>query len=249
MPHRGRVLRRLSLPALVAGTAILINGCYRPVMLHVPMDYRPTDRLRLDNGATSLPPGQSLTVTVSDSRTDVSLIGKNVERAEAIPLYAERGTPDQFLREAVSRELTNAGLWITNDPDQATRVLHLDLTRFWTEESAAQSSQAPSLYRAVITANAELKAAGGKVLWQGGVGGDSKHSGRSLSPEEYQAAFSDAAVDLVHNLMKNDSFTKALVGREQPQAPAREPRRRPSHHPKRRTKDGGTAPPASERKN
>lgn len=249
MSHTGRSVRRISVPVMVAASAMFISGCYRPGMLHVPMDYRPTDRLRLDNGATSLPPGQSLAVTVTDSRSDVSLIGKNTEKAEAIPLYAERGTPDQFLREAVSRELTNAGLWITNDPDQASRVLHLDLTRFWTEESAAQSSQTPALYRAVITANAELKAAAGKVLWQGGVGGDNKHSGRSLSPEEYQAAFSDAAVDLVHNLMKNDSFIKALVGREQPQAPAREPRRRPSHHRKRRLKDGGTVPAPDERKN
>ena len=191
-------------------------------MLHVSMEYRPTDRLRLDNAVRSLPPGQSLGVVVTDSRNDVSLVGKNIAKDEPVPLYTERGTPDQFLREAVSRELTNAGFWVANDGDQATRVVHFDLTRFWTEETAGQPA---SLYRSVITANAELKAAPDKVLWQGGVGGTSKHSGRSLSPAEYQKAFSDAAVDLMQNLMKNDSFIKALVAREQP-SPTPEPRRR-----------------------
>lgn len=221
MSYGGRVFWRFSLPAMLVGSATIMGGCYRPAMLHVALDYRPTDRVPLDNGGGSLPPGQSLAVVVTDSRSDVSVIGKNVEKEEVVPVYVEQGTPEQFLREAVSRELTNAGLWIANDPAQATRILHLDLTRFWTEESSQQSS----LYRGVITANAELKTAAGKVLWHGGVGGNSKRSGPSLSPPNYQEAFSDAAVDLVHNLIKNDSFVKALATHEPPPREHRRPQR------------------------
>jgi hypothetical protein len=191
--------------------AILMGGCWRPPLLRVTLKYRPTNTLEFANIAGALPVGQSLAVTVTDSRSDRSTVGKNIENNVPVPVYAEHGTPDQFVREAISRELTHAGFLIVTEPTQATRILQLDLRQFWTEES--------SMYRGMITVNVGLKTALGKVLWQGGGGGSSNRFGRSLKPENYQEAFSDAVVDLVQNLLKNQDFMNAL---RSPDAPSQE---------------------------
>lgn len=189
----------------------LTAACQRPAMVRVPMEYRPTGPLETGAISGGLPAGQTVAVTATDSRADRSAIGTNVEKEGApIPIYAE-GNPDQFVREAVARELGNVGMSVVNDPSQAKRVLHFDLNRFWTEES--------SLYRGTVNANVELRTASGKVLWHGLASGSSKRFGRSLSSENYQEAFSDATMDMIQNLLKNGDFLAALRAPE-PAAPA-----------------------------
>jgi uncharacterized lipoprotein YajG len=201
MDQTWRALRRFTLTAMLIGAAVLAGGCQRPVQLLVPLDYRPTNRLEAAK-IGPVPAGQTLAVTVTDSRTEGTNIGKNIEKDVAVPILAQQANPDQFFRDALSRELANAGFSIATDPSRAGRTLHLNLRRFWTEES--------NLYRSTINADAELKSASGKVLWQGPVAGYSKRFGRSLSPENYQQAFSDATVDLVQTLLQNKGFLSAL---------------------------------------
>jgi len=205
-----RVARTFVCMALVT-SIVVAAGCQRPAMVHVPMQYRPTGSMETGAISGGLPAGQSLAVTVTDSRTDRTAIGTNVEKeGAAVPVYAE-GNPDRFVREAVSRELGNVGLTVASDPSQAKRDLHIDLRRFWTEES--------SLYHGTVTANVELRSASGKVLWQGLTSGTSKRFGRSLSPENYQEAFSDATMNMVENLLKNGDFLTALRAPEPTAAP------------------------------
>lgn len=216
----------LSATTAVALIASLMAGCAPPATLYVPLAYRPTDTLQVPKFEGGLPPDLVLAVVVTNSRSDRVDVGQNVEKDTAVPVIPQQLTPEQFLQQAVSLELGRAGFAVVNppanDPSQAagatkaTRVLHLDLRRFWSEES--------SLYRTTINVNAELQNPSGKILWQGGAAGDNQRSGRSLSPANYQESFSDAAIDLVQNLLKNEALVRALQTSDT-HTPERKPRR------------------------
>ncbi len=196
-----------------------IIGCQRPSIVHVPLAYRPTDTLQVPKIEGGLPPDLRLAITVTNGRSDRVDIGENVEKDTVVPVLPEQTTPEQFLQEAVSLELSRAGFAVATEAAQGTRVLHLDLRRFWTQES--------SMYRGTINVNAELTDPSGKQLWQGGIAGDSKRFGRSLSPENYQETFSDASIDLVHNLLSSEGFIRAL---QAPVKPAPKPGKQRRHH-------------------
>lgn len=206
MPRAQKPLALL-LP-LVLGT-LLAAGCERPKELRVPLDYRPTDHLEVSG--LELPTGMRVAVTAVDTRTDTSAIGRNAEHDVPIPILPDQRTPDEFLRDAVSRELANAGLTIEPEPRQASKVLNVSLQRFFVEETGT--------YEGTIAGAAQLKDASGRRLWEGQVSGTGKRWGRSLSPENYQETLSDATVALVQGLLRNPAFVQALRA-EPSRAPA-----------------------------
>jgi len=203
-----------SLPlAVVLGFAVL-GGCERPKELRVPLDYRPTDRLKV--AGLNVPPGVRLGVNVVDARTDTSAIGQNAEDSPPVPIYAGEPAPDRFVRDGVARELANAGVPVEADPHAANKLLTLRLQRFWTDETTT--------YKTSILASAELTDASGRSsLWRGRVEGNNKRFGRSLKAENYQETLSDAVVDLVNNLLHDPAFVQALNA-----PPARAPAARKS---------------------
>ncbi len=211
-----RTRYRLLATVLLAGGIV---GCQRPTELHVPLAYRPTDTLQVPNLEGGLPPNLRLAILATNGRGDRTNIGENVERNVAVPVLPEQTTPEQFLQEAVKQELTHAGFAMVSEPAQATRVLRLDVRRFWVQES--------STYRGTINVNAELTDASGKQLWQGGIAGDSQRFGRSLAPDNYEETFSDASIDLVHNLLASEGFMRALQTPDKPAPREHKPRR---HH-------------------
>ena len=189
-----------SLPlALVVGLA-LVTGCERPKELRVPLDYRPTDRMKL--GGLDVVPGVRLAVSVVDARADTAAIGQNAEGSPPVPIYAGGPSPDVFVRDGVARELANAGIPVESDPHAANKGLTLRLQRFWTDET--------STYKTSILASAELTDASGRSLWRGQVTGNNKRFGRSLKAENYQETLSDAVVDLVQNMLHDPAFGQAL---------------------------------------
>jgi len=192
----------------------LAAGCQRPKELRVPLDYRPTDKLEIPG--VTIPSGVHIAVVASDKRDDPSAIGRNDEEKVPVPIYAtDLRTPDQFLRDVVSRELGNAGLIVASEPGGAPRVLHLTLTQFWIDET--------SRYHGMVVADAELTA-GRQRLWQGRVSGSNERFGRSLSAENYQEVFTDSTIDLVQNLLRAAGFVPALT-QAPPHAPAGKRRR------------------------
>ena len=192
--------------AFLSAIVVLLatSGCRAPItQLGVPLEYRPTNQLALERIGGSVTAGQPLAVAVSDDRQEKAAVGRNLEKeGRPIPILAERQSPEQFVAEVVSRELGKAGVSIAPDSSQAHCTLRLAIARFWTEES--------SLYRGSIAAKAVLVTKNGKSMWSGDVVGESKRFGRSLSTENYQQTFSDAALDLVSNLLRSPGFRDAL---------------------------------------
>ena len=195
---------RIWLPALALLVSLGAMGCTTASSLTVPLQYRPTSMVQMGSFAGQLPTGNDakVFVTVTDARTDKGQIGENAEDSpKMVPVYAGVPAPAEFLREALNRELSKAGLNVVSNANDATRGVTLDLTRFWCEES--------DTYRTEIVADAKVTNAAA-TLWQGRINGSNSRFGRSLSTENYQESFSDSAVMLIQNLLSNPGFQAAL---------------------------------------
>ncbi len=216
-----RFTRAIAVSATLA--TLLGAGCRPPITkLAVPLVYRPTNTLHLEQIDGGVKNAAPLGLAVTDDRADKSAVGKNAEKeGHSIPIVADGSTPEQFLRDAVGRALGQAGVTIAPEAGQARCTLRLSITSFWTEETG--------LYRGSIGANASLVTRGGRALWGGNASGQAKRFGRSLSAENYQETFSDASVEMVQNLLGNAGFRSALpcteAQREKP-AETEKPRRK-----------------------
>jgi hypothetical protein len=129
-------------------------------------------------------------------------IGQNVEHQNPVRIVSG-SPPAEFVRQTLATQLRRAGLTLTDDPAQADRIISGDLTRFWVEES--------NNYQAEVGATIRVTERGGESRWQGAVVGHGENFGRSLSPENYREALSDAMVRMTYdNLLTNPGFQNAL---------------------------------------
>jgi hypothetical protein len=137
-----------------------------------------------------------------DKRDKTDAIGVNVEHSN--PVQVVSGTdPVEFFRQTLASQLKNAGLHVVDDPSQADRIINGDLTRFWVEESNS--------YQADVAATIRVSDKSGIAKWQGMVSGKGETFGRSLSPENYRQAISDAMVRLTYdNLIVLPEFQNAV---------------------------------------
>jgi hypothetical protein len=140
---------------------------------------------------------------VKDKRPDKDTIGQNTEDANALPVYAADKQPGEFLRSVLIEELQKNGVEMADAPEAADRIISIDLTRFYCEES--------NTYRAEVAAVADVRNKGGKSLWKGTIGGKGETFGRSRSPENYNEAFSDATRRTVGTLLNNPKFAEAIA--------------------------------------
>ena len=101
-------------------------------------------------------------------------------------------------------QVLDAGLAIVANPNDAQRVISVNLTNFWAVESPG--------YYAKIAADIEVRDLSGKPLWSKIVIGLNPGGGRSLRVENYQEVLSNAMVDLIHNLVNDNGFRTAVGG-------------------------------------
>jgi hypothetical protein len=203
-----RVSRRLSLFAFAGAVAALLglsSGCNQGGggPLSVPMEFRPehsdplTGSLNAGDVKVYLDP-------VADRRDDKETIGKNIENAATpVPVYSSGKTPPEFFHDVLADELKHFGVDMVEAPEAADRIITVDLTRFFVEES--------NNYRAEVKATASVKDKGGRQLYKGQIGGDGKTFGRSLNKENYQQTLSDATRRAIGNLFAQPKCQEALA--------------------------------------
>jgi hypothetical protein len=171
--------------------------------LTVPLEYAPEHaRESIRPFPAPLPHTRIYVGTFDDKRETPGWIGRNTEHATPVPIRA--GTqPAEFFRQTLATQLQHAGLTVVDDPTQADRTIRGDLTQFWVEES--------NNYEAHVGATIRVIDQSGQVKWEGAVTGKGENFGRSLSPENYREALSDAIVRLTYeNLFANPGFQNAL---------------------------------------
>jgi len=189
--------------AVIALAVSWMSNCRAPIsFLSVPLQYRPTSHVDVVRYSSLIPTQAKLYIAdVADVRPDSSSVGANIEGKQPIPIRTN-SAPAGFIRDALKRELGNAGFVIVDSPSNATHTLELQLVRLWADES--------STYHTEITTRLRLLDHGGAVKWEGVVAGTNTRFGRSLSVENYQDSFSDSVISLVENLMGNPAFMNAF---------------------------------------
>jgi hypothetical protein len=195
-----------SISAAIALT--LIAGCTNsgpagggPVV--VPLTYTPEHaKESIKPYPAEVPQARIFVGHFEDKRDKVDAIGVNVEHSNPVQIVSG-SDPVEFFRQTLATQLKRAGLTVVDDQSQADRVIDGELTRFWVEEGNS--------YKADVVARIRVTDKGGMRRWEGDVVGQGETFGRSLSPENYRQALSDAMVRVTYeSLLINPEFQKAV---------------------------------------
>jgi hypothetical protein len=167
--------------------------------------YHPTSQVDLARLQGAPPINAATRVWINpiiDLHPEGSQIGISTEEDNSPVYFGAQGLPPaDFLRSAMVYVLPAYAVPVAPDPNSATHILELRMTRFWTQEA--------STYQATIVASAVLANREGTVVWQGEVSGINKRWGRTFERDVYLKVFSDAALDFAQNLALNPGFRTA----------------------------------------
>jgi hypothetical protein len=139
--------------------------------------------------------GQTVSLSVVDTRQNTGRIGENREESEPRPV-ATTDNVAQFLGQNYATVLRQDGVQVV--PSSATRILRIELAEFWVAEK--------NTYQGSIRLQVTLANGAGKVLWKGNAQGTSNRWGRSFEQENYLQTFSDASLDALRSLLMNTDF-------------------------------------------
>jgi len=107
------------------------------------------------------------------------------------------------LEKAFKREFSRAGLNVVDSRDKAQRIVAVTLQNLWVQEK--------NTFDAAVVARVEVKDRSGSVLASEGFKGVKSRWGRSYSPDEYRKVISDAYVELLKNMFRDDAFMQKLL--------------------------------------
>lgn len=209
-PSSPRSTRWLAAAAFATLTsAAFTTGCAStPDVLVLDLGYRPTSQPDMGKlaGALTIAPTSRIWVNpVVDQHPEGSRIGVSQEEDNAPVYFGPNGLPPaDFMRAALVQALPAYAVPLHGDPNTATHVLEVRMSRFWTVES--------NLYQTWITGTVLLAdRASGNVMWQAEITGFGKRWGRTFKPETYLEAFSDAALDFAANIAITPAFRQAAA--------------------------------------
>ncbi|MCK9418747.1 MAG: hypothetical protein M0R70_05125 [Nitrospirae bacterium] len=173
-------------------------------LLNIPLVWKPTETISaLD--AIDLTAFQKATFTIkpfNDLRKRPSEIGKNVETKSfgKIRYVTTRDNVAAWLTDRFGKILSEFDIAVVKDG--GTLSLEADVVKFYvTEESA---------YKADIGLKVRIRSKTGDVLWEGMTAVSSNRWGRSYNADNYNEALSNACIDVIYALLKNDSFLQAV---------------------------------------
>ncbi len=181
--------------------ALYLGGCARvPSLVQVPMDYMPTNPVQPPRAIKNTP---LYFASFHDQRKSPDQIGENREKGTSVPAKSSPQGVMSSLEKAFKQGFSRAGLNVVESQDQAQRIMVVTLQNLWVEEK--------NTFDAVVVANVEVKDRSGKVLASEGFKGAKSRWGSSYSPEEYRKAISDAYMEMINNIFRNDAFMQKLL--------------------------------------
>lgn len=178
--------------------------------IDVPLEYHPraadaTPMVRIPNGS-----GVKILVTPAEDKRDEAekrVIGHNTEDSNnRVPVYASGRTVSDFVAIVLRRQLSDAGLNVTEDMANATRTLASEVRTFEVTEGGSYKGEVRLAFKLVDPT--------GKVLFEQGYSGSGSNYGQSRSATNYQETFSDAVKEATNRLLGDPGFQAALRGQE-----------------------------------
>lgn len=173
-------------------------------LLNIPLVWKPTDTITaLDPIDLTVFQNTSFTIKpFNDVRGTPLEIGTNVEKRSSgrILYVTTRDNVAEWLTDRFGKILSAFDLAVVKDG--GTMSLEADIVKFYVTEE--------SLYKADIGLKIRARSKSGDILWQGMIAVSSKRWGSSYKAENYYEALSNACIDVVYSLLKNDSFLQAV---------------------------------------
>jgi hypothetical protein len=174
-------------------------------LLNIPLLWKPTETISARD-AIDLTAFQNASFTIkpfNDMRKKPSEIGKNVEKkTPARVLFVTTGeNVAAWLTDRFGKILSEFDISVVKDG--GTLLLEADIVKFFVTEE--------SVYKADIGLKVRIKSKNGDTLWEGMVAVSSNRWGSSYKADNYYEALSNACIDVVYNLLKSDSFMRAVT--------------------------------------
>jgi Uncharacterized lipoprotein len=191
-------MRTRLLLMLLGLTAVASAGTR--LLIHVPLEWRPTSELRL--GAMERTQKPIEFAAFKDVRADKEAIGENREDEKPKPVTTTADV-GAFVGTHMRELFDRAGLK-TIDSDGAVTISG-EVRQFFVSET--------STYKSELVVHLEVVGRDGKTLWSGTASGDATRFGRSYKLENYYEVLSDALVNTVSSLLQSPEFQRALAGR------------------------------------
>jgi len=207
--HTGRrwSLFSVALSAVTIAASAVSAGCASsPDNMVLGLVYQPTsqpDANKLQGAQPILATVRVWINPVTDRHPEGSQIGVSQEEDNKPVYFGPTGLPPaDFVRSALVPVLAAYAVPVAPDANTHTHVLQIEMTRFWALED--------NNYQATIGGSVVLADRAGQVLWRAEIVGASKHHGRTFTSDNYQQAFSDAALDFGGKLALDPGFRAAM---------------------------------------
>ncbi len=180
--------------------AAMATAYARPALLvHVPLQWRPTSDLRL--GAVQMSQARIQFLAFQDVRSNKEVIGENLEDDTPKPVTTSDDV-GAFVGSHIRELFDHEGLKTVNGDGDVT--IKGEVTQFYVRET--------STYKSEIGVRLTVTDRGGKTLWSGLASGDAERFGRSYKLENYYEVLSDALVNTVSSMLDSAQFQSALSG-------------------------------------
>jgi hypothetical protein len=170
----------------------------------LPLEWKPT-KLVSTYGAIDMTIYKNVRLVVTpfgDSRKRPSEIGQNIERrlADRDLLVTTKNSVTDWLTYNVTKVLSDFDIMVVKTNGNVT--LEADVIKFLVTEKA--------IYQAEVAMKVKLKSAANQVIWEEIITGTATRFGGSYKAENYYEVLSDATISAIHNMLKKDSFVKAV---------------------------------------
>ncbi len=180
--------------------SLLVLSCRATLdVVYVKMAYTPTNIIQPPKLFTDNP---LFFNSFEDKRKVPDTIGENNEKENIVPVKTQPGEVLPFIENAFKREFRRAGFNIVDSKENASRIINVSLINLWVQER--------NLYQGSIVISLEIKDNSGKTLVTETFRGLEKRWGVSLNEKDYRKTLSDALVDLLNNVFKDNGFMKNL---------------------------------------
>jgi hypothetical protein len=179
----------------------ILFGCAGVSLVDVPLVWKPTSDLH-DTSAitlTGLYAQQFKVMPFVDVRDNKKEIAKNIQSSSE-KIITTRDNVGEWSSNRFKAIFKELGLKVVDD--SASVIIKGEVVQYYVVED--------NLYKAHVGVRLTVENASGKILWQGLMYGNSKRFGRSYKLENYYETLSDAYLDAVQELLKNQEFRSAL---------------------------------------
>jgi len=179
----------------------MLCGCAAKLHSDIPLVWKPTNDL-YDADTTGQPGSYShkyKIMSFTDNRENKNEIAKNTENADGKTVTTRDDVAD-WCRSRFKAILKQNGFNVVED--NANVIIKGEVLQFYVNEEY--------IYKANVGIKITAENIAGKVMWQGMMIGKAKRFGRSYKLENYYETLSDAYLDAVNGLLKNNEFRMAL---------------------------------------